>query len=70
MSKSRISFLALQELEALEPPSGEEDVDLPGLGEVGDDKAQLASGLLEVGDVEALVVGTVQPQAVALGDVG
>ena len=63
-------FLARQELEALEPPSDEEDVDLPGLGEVGDDKAQLASGLLEVEDVEGLVVGNIQPQAVALGDVG
>ena len=50
-----LEFLrTLQEVEALEPPSCEEDVVLPELGEVGEDEAQLASGLA-VGDVEVLV---------------
>ena len=51
-----LDFLrTLQEVGTLEPPSGEEDVVLPGLREVGEDEALLASGLLTVGDVEVLV---------------
>ena len=49
------SLRTLQEVGAPEPPSGEEGVVLPGLGEVGEEKALLASRRLTVGDVEVLV---------------
>ena len=69
MSKPRIPLWLCRSLKLWKTPPGEEDVDLPGLGEVSDDKARLASGLLEVGDVEVLVAG-IKPQAVALGEAG